>query len=61
MIKHLLKVVVLFLLFNTNNVLAAKLALVIDDFGYRQHNEEQIISFSSKDRKSTRLNSSHRH
>ena len=47
MIKHLLKVVVLFLLFNTNNVLAAKLALVIDDFGYRQHNEEQIISFSS--------------
>ena len=47
MIKHLLKVGVLFLLFNANNVLAAKLALVIDDFGYRQHNEEQIISFSN--------------
>ncbi|TSJ90676.1 divergent polysaccharide deacetylase family protein [Gilliamella apicola] len=46
MIKHLLKVGILFLLFNANNVKAAKLALVIDDFGYRQRNEEQIISFS---------------
>lgn len=27
-------------------VWAAKLALVIDDFGYRQHNEEQIITLS---------------
>ncbi|MWP50306.1 MULTISPECIES: divergent polysaccharide deacetylase family protein [unclassified Gilliamella] len=34
------------LLLNTHCVWAAKLAIVIDDFGYHQHNEEQIISFS---------------
>ncbi|NUF49718.1 divergent polysaccharide deacetylase family protein [Gilliamella sp. ESL0250] len=31
---------------NTHSVWAAKLAIVIDDFGYRQHNEEQVISLS---------------
>ncbi|OCG44620.1 hypothetical protein A9G28_02170 [Gilliamella sp. Fer1-1] len=31
---------------NTHSVWAAKLALVIDDFGYRQHNEEQVIRLS---------------
>ncbi|OCG05562.1 divergent polysaccharide deacetylase family protein [Gilliamella apis] len=46
MIKNLLKIGVLLFLLKANSVLAAKLALVIDDFGYRQHNEEQIISFS---------------
>lgn len=34
------------LLLCIQNAWAAKLAIVIDDFGYRQHNEEQIISFS---------------
>jgi uncharacterized protein len=37
---------IIFLALNSNYVWAAKLAIVIDDFGYRQHNEEQIISFS---------------
>lgn len=39
-------IICLFLL-NIQNVWAAKLAIVIDDFGYRKHNEEQIISISS--------------
>ena len=34
------------LLLQTSNVWAAELAIVIDDFGYRQHNEEQIIKLS---------------
>lgn len=34
------------LILNTHNAWAAKLAIVIDDFGYRQHNEEQIIGLS---------------
>lgn len=33
-------------LFASQCVLAAKLAIVIDDFGYRKHNDEQIISLS---------------
>ncbi|MCO6544261.1 MAG: divergent polysaccharide deacetylase family protein [Gilliamella sp.] len=36
----------IFLTLNIQHAWAAKLAIVIDDFGYRQHNEEQIISFS---------------
>lgn len=38
-------IITLFML-NIQCVWAAKLVLVIDDFGYRQRNEEQIISFS---------------
>ncbi|MCO6552748.1 MAG: divergent polysaccharide deacetylase family protein [Gilliamella sp.] len=37
---------IIFLALNIQHAWAAKLAIVIDDFGYRQHNEEQIISFS---------------
>ena len=44
MIKRILYIGILLL--NVNSAYAAKLALVIDDFGYRQHNEEQIILFS---------------
>ena len=44
MIKYLFYLGILWL--TINSVFAAKLAVVIDDFGYRQHNEEQIISFS---------------
>jgi Uncharacterized protein conserved in bacteria len=45
--RLLITFIATFFLINMQNVWAAKLALVIDDFGYRQRNEEQIISFSS--------------
>lgn len=44
-LKNIIIVCLFFL--STQSVWAAKLAIVIDDFGYRQQNEEQIISFSS--------------
>ncbi|OCG19832.1 MULTISPECIES: divergent polysaccharide deacetylase family protein [unclassified Gilliamella] len=44
---HFINMLVISLLaLNTHYAWAAKLALVIDDFGYRQHNEEQIIAIS---------------
>ncbi|WP_392561390.1 divergent polysaccharide deacetylase family protein [Orbus sturtevantii] len=42
----LCKMVCLFLYFMASEVYAAKLALVIDDFGYRERNEEQVILLS---------------
>ncbi|WP_294828124.1 divergent polysaccharide deacetylase family protein [uncultured Gilliamella sp.] len=41
-------ILIIFSLFVLNSPLvwASNLVIVIDDFGYRQHNEEQIISFS---------------
>ncbi|MDF7667046.1 divergent polysaccharide deacetylase family protein [Orbaceae bacterium ESL0727] len=41
-----LLIILLLSLFGSASALAAKLAIVIDDFGYRQHNEEQIIALS---------------
>lgn len=45
-VVRLLSSMTLGLLLQTSNVWAAQLAIVIDDFGYRQHNEEQIIKLS---------------
>lgn len=45
-VVRLLSSMALGLLLQTSNVWAAQLAIVIDDFGYRQHNEEQIIKLS---------------
>lgn len=46
-VVRLLSLMVIGLLFlQTSNIWAAELAIVIDDFGYRRHNEEQIIRLS---------------
>jgi uncharacterized protein len=46
--KHLICILILkFWILNIQNVWAAKLAIVMDDFGYRQRYEEQIIALSS--------------
>ena len=48
MISRIIIKLIIFSLFVLNSPLvwASNLVIVIDDFGYRQHNEEQIISFS---------------
>ena len=45
--RLIIHILISLLFFNPSLVFAAQLALVIDDFGYRQHNEEQIIKLST--------------